>query len=157
MLFFSFIHMIQRIQTIYLIIVVLLFVLSFIIPIVDFTSTQATLTLQYYIAQSDTINLYAWPSAIVALLIIVLSLITIFKFNNRLIQIKYCNIISILILAYYIALIGQVVLFSNGVNEITINWNPFIVLPFLALPFTILAKRAIRADERLVRSSERLR
>jgi hypothetical protein len=27
----------------------------------------------------------------------------------------------------------------------------------LALPFTILAKRAIRADERLVRSSERLR
>ena len=150
--------MIQRIQTIYFIVVALLFTLSFALPYVDFLTTSGSATLQYFMLNFENNNVtYFWPAALIALLTIVTTIITILKYNNRIMQIKYCYIISSLIALFYISLLGHVLMLSSLINAETIKWNPCIILPVLSLPLTLLAKRAIRADEQLVRSSERLR
>jgi hypothetical protein len=82
-------------------------------------------------------------------LIVVLSIIVIFLYKNRSLQIKLCCGILVLLIFSYITL------FLPGTKAAIGKWPA--VFPFVAGIFDILAICAIRKDEKLVRSLDRLR
>ena len=96
------------------------------------------------------------PLSIVLLLIIAISLLTIFFFKNRRVQIwlsaLLIGLVSFLILACGH---GSYLIMTRYSAEIVLGIK--IALPFLMLIFSILAYRAIRKDDNMVKSYDRLR
>jgi peptidoglycan/LPS O-acetylase OafA/YrhL len=84
--------------------------------------------------------------------------VTIFLFKNRKLQMKLSRmVIVICIISFLLAILLFVKdygLLKEG-TEVTIGYG--YLSPLLALIFTILALRYIRKDEKLIRSSDRLR
>ncbi len=76
----------------------------------------------------------------------------IFLFNNRPLQAKLCVGLLVLGLAYYIAV--AVMHHANG-GTTTFTWP--MALPLVAMLFWFLAYKGINADEKLVRSLDRIR
>jgi len=121
--------MIQRIQTVYLFFV---FCLMAIIIFFPFSSS--------------------WTVSLDAGIVAVLSLIAIFTYKKRKLQIKICfAMLYLLILAYLLHIYFNY--YSLSISEI-----PFtLIFPTIAGIFIYLAILGIKKDERLVRSLDRLR
>lgn len=100
----------------------------------------------------------AWYIAILASIAAVVALYSIFRYDNRLIQLKLAALNSLLIGG---TLVACILLIRNG-QEMLItgpegSYGTGFYLPAGALLFNMLANRFIRKDEALVRSSERFR
>ena len=93
---------------------------------------------------------------VVVLLIIILSLIAIFLYKNRKIQIKFA--LAAVVLSVALTALTAWFAYSAG-EKYQAVLNPVIrtFLPLLILLFSILALLGIRKDENLVRSYDRLR
>jgi hypothetical protein len=94
--------------------------------------------------------------SIILALVPVISLITVFLYKNRKLQIKF----TIGLITLIIAKILTVFYYSNHViNEFNAELVPGInlVYPFLSLIFAFLALRGIKKDDNLIRSYDRLR
>ena len=100
----------------------------------------------------------AWVIAVLATLSVAVAFYEIFRYNNRLTQLKL-GFLNVLIM---IGVLGSMVFFIFQGEEISANatqgdFEMGIYLPGLALIFNLLANRFIRRDEQLVRSVDRLR
>lgn len=133
--------MIQRIQTIYLLVVALVSgVLPFFFPIDHKESLFKTLT--------TTI-------AVLFPLVAVLALISLVSFKNRKKQFVLnrinilCNLILLGVLAYQ-------KLKSSGESDISVK-GVLVLVPTISIVFLFLANKAIHRDENLVKSADRLR
>lgn len=139
--------MIQRIQSVYLLLAGISLLLMVIVPI-GYQQTEAGVVAEVEMMQ----NL---PTLILSVLSGVVSFITIFLFNNRKLQLK----INALLIFLILLVIGSVALyqFMLGIDKITSpNYIPYALSGF-ALIFSILSYRGISADDKLVRSMDRLR
>ena len=139
--------MIQRQQTLWLLLATAAAVLSFLFPFVtgktiDRNGMPADIALM---ADSSFLLLIATIASVA------LSAITIFLYKDRKLQMRLCLIgilLAIAILALYI----------TGMNKISKSTLAlFAVLPFLVLAGYYLAFRNIRKDEKLVKSLDKLR
>ncbi len=83
-----------------------------------------------------------------------LSLGTIFLYKNRKLQMRLCRYNIMLLIGIYV-LISYYLLYLEGVEYFTYDFA--LIFPFIAIIFTFLAYRGIKADEDLIRSSERIR
>lgn len=136
--------MIQRIQTIYLLIAfIIMGILPFVFPLETSAAGQKTFAMDH---MSDMI-LFGLSAA--------LSLITIFLFKNRKLQfvLGRLNIILNLILLglfvyHSLSLSGEVATSEKGIG---------MFLPIFSIVFLVLANKAIKKDEDLVKSVDRLR
>ena len=153
--------MIQRIQTIYLLLSAILF--SFLISgvIMKFSgglaNYQLTLSGIKEISESDAVLwIKTIPLAVSLFLIPVLSIATVFMYKKRKLQTRLClAIISLIILSVIIG--GSYIFgFTKSANASLIMNFKLIVLPF-SLLLTYLAYKAIMKDENLVKSYDRLR
>jgi len=154
--------MIQRIQTIYLLIIVAL--------------NSATLFLPFAIVRMDSVfysfdasglNTLTTPSqlvypawALMALtaVIVLIACITIFLYKNRMLQIRLCVFNAILLIGFY----GLFAFFFWKIVGITEGFHfgdvrIALIFPLISLILDYLAIRSIGADEMLVRSLDRLR
>ncbi len=141
--------MIQRKQSIYLLLAALLNAGVFFFDLYQYhTQVSGTDTLGKIRVNDNFVAL------IIATLITLLPLITIFLFNNRKRQISL-SMVSILGIFSFIALLLWRV---NGVPP-PVNGSYWIgsVLPVISLVFLIMAIMGIRSDEKLVKSVDRLR
>jgi hypothetical protein len=86
----------------------------------------------------------------------VISLITIFIFKNRKVQLKLTGFLIILIVVCIIALI-HVSMSIISKFEAGIIPGFKMILPVIMLIFSVLAYKGIRKDDQLVKSYERLR
>lgn len=98
-----------------------------------------------------------WGIVSIAALSALLAFISIFLFKKRKLQMKLCNINTILIMLFYITFGTYLYTGMNalGVEFLSIKYG--IILPLIALIFNILATIKIKADEKLVRSLDRIR
>ena len=129
--------MLQRIQTIYLIVTILLSIALY------FTSQDVEVLGSYRM-----VGMAACGS-------LLLSLITIFSYKNRPRQILF-NKVNIFINALLIGLLVYWMLnLSGGISIPEKGIEP--VFPFLSIVCLLLANMFIRKDERLVKSVDRLR
>jgi hypothetical protein len=157
--------MIQRIQTIFLILVILLGVIAFFFPIMSFTGEGLTYTMNLYktIAGNDMSNILYKNMGVGAMqgIVQLVALVAILLFKNRSLQIKIGKLI-ILLIAFQIA---AIVMYSDTVKslmdvspeDVVISFKFGAVLPVISLICAYLAVYYIRKDDKLVRSADRLR
>ena len=130
----------------------------FFLPIAGFNSTETYvigLTKIIPFATKD-ILLYTRLLIIFIPVLAIMSLFIIFKYKNRLLQIKLCRI-SILINTVIIVLIFFYTDSFEKELATKADYKIGAVLPLLSVIFLYLAASAIRKDEKLVKSSDRLR
>lgn len=96
-----------------------------------------------------------FPSLLIALVMAILPLITIFMFGNRKRQIAM-SFVSILAVCSFIAIALQRTRNLNALPSSESYWVGA-VLPVAAVVFLFMAIMGIRKDEKLVRSVDRLR
>lgn len=157
--------MIQRIQTIYLLVAVVLSVICMFLPLGEFSVDGLTVAREYNLwllhvdnAATHHFTFATSPMFAVLLLSSALSCYAIFAFRNRVAQARFCLFGALLIVGWYVlyAVYSRVLgSFDGRMAEFSLSWAA--VLPALALVFLLLARRAIMADERLVRAADRIR
>jgi hypothetical protein len=150
--------MIQRIQSIYLLIAGILVMLMYKIPIAIFSSGNVVYSLfACHIKHPETgdLVLNVLPMAVLPLLSMFLSFFALIKFKNRVFQIKLGKL-NILIL---FALLAVESIFVVRLQGILGDGMPQFsaILPIISLLLIIMANRAIKKDENLVRSADRIR
>ena len=150
--------MIQRIQTLYLLLVVILGTLLCFFSPVQFLAPEAT----------EYISLQAfdkWPLAVMTLAIPLLALVVIFLFKRRLLQARL-NIMNVILCLGYYALVALYTAFVvkgyEPIGETTLagaKWylNVWAAIPLVNIVLTMMATRRILKDEALVRAADRLR
>ena len=149
--------MIQRIQTIYLLVVSILAIICMCSPVGSIIASTKEISefSNLCITLSDGTKDYApWALFVILLVIAGISFGTIFLFKKRMLQIRLTIFSSVLLIGYYITLVAFILLLADGAS-FTPSWT--ICLPFVALVLNWLAIRAIGADEALVKAYDRLR
>lgn len=154
--------MIQRIQTLYLLIAAALLVVMLFVPLAWFASEAGMFNLYAFSLQSADggeaqSTLYL---GILLLLALLLPLVTIFLYRRRLLQIRLCVVEMVFLVGTVIMEAIYYFLSRRVFSELALHnqgFKPAIVLPIVALFFTFLAARAIFRDEMLVRSADRIR
>jgi hypothetical protein len=155
--------MIQRIQSLYLFlttIVSILFLKGSFLSFINKTGSVIKITLTNIVRSTggegyETIE-KVLPLTIILILVALVSLITIFFFKNRTIQLWLSKIIIGLVSAFIlISCYYSYIIISEYEGKILPGIKS--ALPFLLLLLSVLAYRGIRKDDNLVKSYDRLR
>jgi amino acid transporter len=158
--------MIQRIQTVYLSLAFIAMALLFAFPLAQFFSETGAYVfsvtgLKNMVPDGANafIPMFFLPILIVAVGIALLSLFTIFQYKNRSFQVKLTNIGVLAAIALIMGIFFLYIpMIEKKINIIPDYSKAFgIYLPLVALVFMVMANRAIKRDEKLVRSADRLR
>lgn len=150
--------MIQRIQTLYLLLVVVLGSLLCVFSPIQFLLPEGT----------EYVSLHAmdkWPMAVMTMAVPVLALVTIFLFKRRLLQARLNIMNVILCLGYYALLALYTAYVVKGYEMIGdasmagADWylNVWAGIPLVNVVLLMMATRRILKDEALVRAADRLR
>lgn len=158
--------MIQRIQSIYLLLAAVLTGLTTFFDLALFKLEENVLFSYsiYKIVPQDGGEIIIpgnWiPQIILLSAVFVLCFIIIFKYKNRKLQLKLGAInyllLATFIISTYISIMNLTKIVDMGEDIKTIYYIGF-YLPIAAVTFQFLANRAIKKDEDLVKSVERLR
>lgn len=154
--------MIQRIQSLYLLIAAALMGVALISPVASFTvSTGDIFTLSAFSLSSVAESQSTIWMGILMVAAAVLPLVTIFLFKRRMLQVRLCAVEIVLLLgclvfeAIYFYLAGANALEGVGVEHRHLGWAA--VMPIVSLVLTAMAARATFNDEVTVRSFDRIR
>ncbi len=159
-------RMIQRIQTLYLILVALACVLLFFFPLaLYYDEMQGNYKFFIYgVTAMDPEprvifpSLFALPLVVITVFSFLLSVLTIFLYRKRLLQIRLCafNLLATIVLIMVIFFF-----YASKIRTMTGIEPEYsylgMGLPLVSLVLLILANQAIRKDEALVKSTDRLR
>jgi glucan phosphoethanolaminetransferase (alkaline phosphatase superfamily) len=157
--------MIQRIQTVFLTLVVLLGVAASFLPILTFTSDGASYLMNLYktVASEELSIVLTKNMGVGAMqgIVQLTAIATLLLFKNRSLQIKIGKL-TILLIAFQIA---AIVMYSDTVKsligknpeDVIVDFNLGALLPVLSLICAYLAVHFIKKDDQLVRSADRLR
>ena len=158
--------MIQRVQTLFLLLSTVILIIFPFVPILQiFDNNEVYIFggfgLEHITLGGSLINIEIFPFRILgicSLLISFLSLINIFLYNNRKLQLNICKIIS----ASHILLLSIIIFFIYKINLQIQNlkisdFHLGILLLIFSLISNIMASYHINSDEKLVRSADRLR
>ncbi len=162
--------MIQRIQSIFLFLVVVLGMVIFLFPIATFYSDVSFFKFflcsvrdyapdpfnEMSVTREQANWLYPLTLSILQLIVVLLAMITIFKFKNRTLQIRL-NYINIFLT---VLLVGGIFYFSTTLEELyytQAQYGPGGIFPLISIILLFLANHHIKKDEKLIRSADRLR
>ncbi|MBS4013783.1 MAG: DUF4293 domain-containing protein [Bacteroidetes bacterium] len=155
--------MIQRVQTIYLIIIKVFVLLFLFAPVGEVSSNSSFASFSIMkINTSDSFEFQIQDSwhryTVIALaaMIMVLTLIIVFSYKNRRKQIKF-NQMNLLLHILMISMTFFYVDFIKAQTGMVFNFGLAIAFPLVSIILILIANRAIRKDEKLVRSADRLR
>jgi hypothetical protein len=150
--------MIQRVQTLYLLLVVILGTLLCFFSPVEFLMPEGTEYISLRVFNK-------WPLAVMSVAIPLLALVAIFLFRRRLLQARL-NIMNVIFCLGYYALVALYVAFVmkgyEPIGEQTLagaEWylTVWAAIPLVNIVLTMMATRSILKDEALVRAADRLR
>lgn len=162
--------MIQRIQTLYLVGVLLLSVLSFCFPLAVFETDKYDASEYNLIPKEVSAETTALPQTTIAWNAIffpvatgILALVAIFLYKNRPLQMRI-TAFGFLFATIYVGLLllwiissQETALAEQQVQVIKTTYGVSTYLPMGQVLLFILAQRAIKKDEKMVRDSERIR
>ncbi len=146
-------NMLQRIQTIYILVALLLSVSAvFLLPLWSTVEGQSIFALDLF---KDESNWMLFSIPVVFILSGILSLISLLLFKNRNKQTIF-NRLNMVLNLYLLGIFVYHVLSLPGESEISEKGIGQFV-PVLVIVFLVLANKAIQKDEALVKSVDRLR
>ncbi len=150
----------QRIQTFYMVVVAILFAVMLTTPIVDFTGVSGEYVLNFFGIQSVSTKpeliLNTMFLSIIEIIIAIISLVAVFFFKKRIIQIRLNVFNAILMIGYYI-LLSMYIYIAGKDGNLDFHLRMPVAFPLVSAILTYLAIRAIGKDEALVRSFDRIR
>ena len=150
--------MLQRIQTVYLLLASICMVVSLLTNLAVFSFDGEIVRFEamgFYMNQEIIFS--TWGLFIIGNISAILSVVIVFLYNKRMLQIRLAAMNIFIILGYY-ALIGFYIYQRNPeFNSVFESIGIGIVMPFVAIVLTYLAIRKIGADEALIRSLNRIR
>jgi amino acid transporter len=156
--------MIQRKQTIFLLLVIIASAISFFFPLAEFIGVKDSIILFVQKAHSlvpdspfNQNGYFSLPLLSATGFVILFSLIAIFSYKNRKSQlqvIKVCILVEIIMIGlfffYYVSSLEKL---TGGTAE----YKTAVFMPLISLVFLVLAYRGVLQDEKLIRSADRLR
>lgn len=154
--------MIQRIQTVYLLITVVLISLIYFFPFAYFVVEQDMsmyhISIQGLISETTgAIPLFrVIPIIIIVTFIVLIGIVSLLLFKRRIIQIKLCIINIVLMVGLQGLIYYYISVSKHQLGSIT-SFSFIFILPIVSAILTYLAIRRIAKDEALVRSMDRLR
>ena len=158
--------MIQRIQSVFLLLVFVLGATLFVLPVLGFTSYESSYIMNAYhtFDITDASKIVSKNVGIGAMqgLISLLALATIFLYKKRQLQIKLCKLNLLLVTIQIAALVLYIDVAKEGIsptspNDVIIGVKLGTFIPLISFVLLYLATRFIKKDEDLVRSADRLR
>lgn len=154
--------MIQRVQSIWLLLASFTLICLFFIPLItkSVNNTEYLLYIDGHYplikgANTEGIAITPIGAMIINGIAVLLSLICIFQFRNRVMQKRLIMIDMVLIIATAVLSTLNASLLPGGITGSSIHIGSSLFV--LALLFCMLAIRGIRKDEQLLRSADRLR
>ena len=155
--------MLQRIQSIYLLLAALAIAALFIFPLINnvyvdgqLSTIKITGVYQDVNGQQQNVKPFTALSVLTGF-VTVLPLVIIFLYNNRTLQKNVCYV-AMLILIGFSFWVSQTAKDVIGDAIIGIgNYGIGVILLSLSILFVLLAQKAIQRDDKLVKSADRLR
>lgn len=160
--------MIQRIQTLYLLLVVALGITLCFVPVVQFVTPEnaevvrawelsAMGLIETTINDLPAVELNGlWGLLLASVIIPVLALVDIFLYNKRLLQARL-NIFTIMLCLGYYGVLAIYIYLAKLVIDVDVYVMGWACLPLVCLVLTVMATRRILKDEAMVRAADRLR
>ena len=153
--------MIQRIQSLYLLVVAILFVSVLFCPIMNFSQAETMFELTINGIEkinSNPVFVLMQTPLLTALcfIIVVISILTIFCYKNRILQLRL-TIFNIVLMVGYYALLAVYLYVATKDYGVKLYPRLGIIFPLIGAILSYLAFRAIAKDEALVQSLNRLR
>lgn len=164
--------MIQRIQTVYLMLVVILGILLFFLPAAEFTTLPDATQQRVFemgfagLEESTPDEIYTgletphlrgyWVYSLTICLIPLLALVDIFLYRKRLLQARF-NILAVVLNLGFYAILANYIWFA--VKNLQVEWHItfFACIPLICMVLTLMATRRILKDEAMVRAADRIR
>lgn len=152
--------MIQRIQTIYLLVITILTGIVLFLPSADFYSLHnGVFELNYkgLVEESGELITSTWTLTLLTAVILVLSFISIFFYKKRILQIRLIVFNIVLMIGYYALLAYWIFKIKASLEGTDVSLSLISSFPLVNIILSYLAIRAIGKDEALIRSLDRLR
>lgn len=150
--------MIQRKQSLFLLLAVVLGVVALSMPLAMVTSDGMVTARIYNLLYTDSqggAHFVVWPLFALLVFASALSLYAIFLFKRRLLQARLCLVSIIALLAWYVGLIAYSKMLAPDAANFHLSLTA--ALPAVSLILNFMARKAILADEKLVRAADRIR
>lgn len=153
--------MLQRIQTIYLLLVSILMLVLLFLPLAILQTGDVfymfdVFGLNTFLGEKEL--LYpTWGLAVLTVISLLIAFVTIFLFKKRVLQIRLTIFNTILLFCFYGLFAYMIYIFKGNFSELTYSLKFATAFPAVAIVLNYLAIRNIGADEALVRSLNRLR
>lgn len=151
--------MIQRIQTIYLLLALLATIVCLCFPIGSITPKGMGVDMEVFnlfvVVGQGGVSFSSWPLFALLLVTCPISIAAIMAYKKRRLQAKLCYWNIALCLAWYACYAFMAL--NNFLQEGTYHVAFAVCLPCIAIILYALARHGIRQDEELIRSSERIR
>lgn len=160
--------MIQRIQTLYLLLVVALGITLCFVPVVQFVTPEGAEIVRAWeltalgmtettVNELPTVELNGlWGLLLASIIIPVMALVDIFLYKKRLLQARL-NIFTIMLCLGYYGVLAIYVYLAKMVMGAEWYILPWAAIPLVCLVLTVMATRRILKDEAMVRAADRLR
>ena len=152
--------MIQRIQSIYLAVISILLSAMMFFPLAEILSNDKIVVFNafsiVFLNGEVSYSFYLILQGVVIALLSVTNLVAIFLYSNRKLQMMLCKL-SVVFEILLCNLIFYNVVHSISSKTFDIQYSFPIVFPIIALILQLLAFWAIRKDDRLIRSVDRIR
>lgn len=154
--------MLQRIQSLYLLLSVILTIVLLFIPIGYIGSTFEYNAFVLKEIETGSIGMLTFYIAAMLIISAIISIVVIFLYKNRKRQMNLISLNMMLFLITYVLMLWvypDFIFTRKGfiTNATDFVFNHWIMLGIVPAFLMILANRAIRKDEELVRSADRLR
>lgn len=138
--------MLQRIQSIFLLLALVLLGLLFVLPYARMIDVQDN---EYVLRATE------FPTVAIQVITFAVTLVTIFLYKKRMLQIRLSIFNCTLLLGYQAYTIWHVYQLSKSADATQLSVT--MLIPAVAAILTFLALRGVAKDEALVRSLDRLR
>ena len=153
--------MIQRIQTLFLLGVLILMTLMFFFPfaeLIDLASNSYSFIYRGIpsLKEGEPMLVKAYPVAILLLIIILNVLVTIFSYKKRMRQIRL-TVFNIFCLLGMMGLVYYNIKSQLEIMQVVAKYSVINVFPLVCVVLSYLAIRHIGKDEAMIRSMDRIR
>lgn len=151
--------MIQRIQSVYLLIVTGLLIAAMCLPVGQFVAADGVTEYVFKslgVATAEGVNHSTWGLFCILFLSAVIAFCTIFLFKNRMLQIRMTIFNSILLVGYYVTFFVFKSILTGDLDAMSFQLGWALCLPAIAIILNYLSFRAIYSDEILIKAQDRL-
>ena len=152
--------MIQRKQTLYILAAAILTILCLCLPLGWFNNnselgSQHVLYNLWMVFPDGTHNWSVWELFVIQVVSCAVAIVSIFSYHNRIVQSRYCLFNILLLLGWYVVFVMWVL--SSKDTFGTFKPSVTTVFPLISIILNFMARKAMLADEALVRAADRIR